>query len=98
MRTVLALLVSGMLLFSAQLEAKIIRSQSAKNAFKRNNPCPANGARAGPCKGYVVDHIKPLCAGGADNPGNMQWQTVKDAAKKDRRERVLCRHKKPTNR
>ena len=34
--------------------------------------------------GYVIDHIVPLKRGGADAPGNMQWQT-KDAAKaKDR--------------
>ncbi len=25
--------------------------------FKRNNPCPANGATAGPCPGHVIDHI-----------------------------------------
>jgi len=27
----------------------------------------------------VVDHIVPLCAGGADAPSNMQWQTVEAA-------------------
>jgi hypothetical protein len=37
-----------------------------------------------------VDHIKPLCAGGADRPSNMQWQTVKEAKIKDRRERQEC--------
>jgi hypothetical protein len=25
--------------------------------------------------GYVVDHIVALKRGGADHPGNMQWQT-----------------------
>ena len=40
--------------------------------------------------GYVVDHIVPLCAGGADAPSNMQWQTVEDAKVKDRQERATC--------
>jgi len=29
--------------------------------------------------GYVVDHVVPLCAGGADAPSNMQWQSVEEA-------------------
>ena len=44
----------------------------------------------GACPGYVVDHVKPLCAGGADAPANMQWQTVQDGKAKDRDERRLC--------
>ncbi len=34
--------------------------------------------------GWIVDHIFALCKGGKDEPANMQWQTVKDAKKKDR--------------
>lgn len=41
--------------------------------------------------GYVVDHIVPLCACGADAVENMQWQTVQDAAVKDEWERELCK-------
>ena len=41
--------------------------------------------------GYVVDHIIPLCAGGADTPANMQWQTKADSYRKDRWERAFCR-------
>jgi hypothetical protein len=37
--------------------------------------------------GYVVDHIIPLEYGGADDPSNMQWQTVQEAKIKDRSER-----------
>ena len=36
--------------------------------------------------GYVVDHIKPLKEGGADDPSNMQWQTKADAKAKDKAE------------
>jgi hypothetical protein len=34
--------------------------------------------------GYVVDHVVALKRGGADSPGNMQWQTIEDAKAKDR--------------
>lgn len=52
-------------------EAGTKRSQSAKVEFKHQHPCPATGAAKGPCKGYAVDHVKPLACGGADAPGNM---------------------------
>ena len=39
---------------------------------------------SGSCPGYVVDHIVPLKRGGADAPGNMQWQTTGAAKEKDR--------------
>jgi hypothetical protein len=29
------------------------------------------GATEGPCKGYEIDHVKPLACGGADAPINM---------------------------
>jgi hypothetical protein len=32
----------------------------------------------------VVDHIKALKRGGADDPSNMQWQTKAEAKAKDR--------------
>jgi hypothetical protein len=67
------------------------RSASARAAFAREYPCPATGRSRGPCPGYVVDHVVPLCAGGADHPSNMQWQTAGDARAKDVDERRLCR-------
>ncbi|HUI84648.1 MAG TPA: hypothetical protein VL240_10510 [Candidatus Binatia bacterium] len=69
---------------------KIKRSQAAKDEFKRENPCPANGNRSGKCPGYVIDHVQPLECGGADAPSNMQWQTVAEGKAKDRTERY-CR-------
>lgn len=41
--------------------------------------------------GFVVDHIIPLCACGADAVTNMQWQTVADASLKDAWEKTVCR-------
>lgn len=69
---------------------RIVRSESAKNDFKRMNPCPTTGARSGPCPGYVIDHVKALACGGADAPGNMQWQTVAAGHAKDAWERDGC--------
>jgi len=41
--------------------------------------------------GYRKDDIKPLACGGPDAVWNLQWQTVRDAAAKDRWERRVCR-------
>ncbi len=68
-------------------EGRIKRSESAKNAFKRSNPCPATGKTSGPCKGYVIDHITPLAKGGKDDSSNMQWQTKAAVKEKDKWER-----------
>lgn len=65
---------------------RIKRSKAAKAAFERQNPCPSTGKSSGRCPGYVVDHVKPLECGGADAPGNMQWQTVANGKAKDKTE------------
>lgn len=69
---------------------RIARSGAAKDAFKHANPCPANGHASGSCPGYVIDHVKPLACGGADDPSNMQWQSAADGRAKDRVERKGC--------
>lgn len=61
---------------------RFVRSSAAKHQFMKKTGYP-NGR-----PGYVVDHIMPLCRGGADLPSNMQWQTVAEAKAKDR---VECR-------
>lgn len=63
---------------------RIERSQSAKDAFKKEHPCPANGAISGSCPGFIIDHIEPLKRGGSDIPSNMQWQTIPEAKAKDK--------------
>lgn len=67
------------------------RSAAQRLSFQRDNPCPATGQRRGSCPGYVIDHVQPLCAGGADHPSNMQWQTTTDARAKDVGEWRTCR-------
>lgn len=59
--------------------------------FRAEHPCPVTGQTAGACPGWVVDHVYPLCAGGADLPVNMAWQEVRQSYLKDNLERELCR-------
>jgi len=66
------------------------RSNKARHAFALGHACPSTGLNRLPCPGYVIDHIQPLCAGGADDPVNMQWQTIADAKAKDKLERKMC--------
>jgi hypothetical protein len=67
-------------------KGKIKRSETATRDFRKSSPCPSTGKTSGACKGYVIDHVKPLKEGGADEPSNMQWQTVAAAKAKDRTE------------
>ncbi len=67
---------------------RLKRNPEAKHAFEKKSGYP----RGRP--GYVVDHIVPLACGGADDPSNMQWQTVAEGKRKDKTERAGC----PTNR
>lgn len=71
-------------------EGRIKRNSAQVAKFRRVNPCPSTGAPHGPCPGYVVDHIQPLCACGPDQAENMQWQTIAEAREKDKAERRMC--------
>lgn len=69
---------------------RIVRSHTMENEFKRANLCPATGKIEKSCKGFVVDHIRPLCACGVDDPSNMQYQSLAESKIKDKWERKLC--------
>ena len=60
------------------------RDRSVPQQFQRMHPCPSTGRTTGACPGYVRDHIVPLCRGGPDTVGNMQWQTKVDAKRNDK--------------
>ncbi len=60
------------------------RSQAVRRTFRTLTGYPHGRS------GYVIDHVVPLCAGGRDVPGNMQWQTITDAKAKDRIEKAEC--------
>jgi hypothetical protein len=88
-----ALLIGmGALVMSSSCVARghIHRSHAVTHAFERSHPCPSTGLPHGSCPGYVIDHIKPLCAHGPDAISNMQWQTIADGKAKDRLERQMC--------
>lgn len=67
------------------------RDPEMRAAYYRAHPCPATGKTSGPCPGYQVDHIKPLCAGGADRPDNMQWLSIESHKEKTRVDVAACR-------
>lgn len=67
------------------------RSFRAEVLFRLQNPCPVTGETRGECKGYVIDRIIPVACGGAEEPANMQWQTLAEAREKDRWEKIGCR-------
>lgn len=66
-------------------KGRILRGEGAKTAFMKQTSYPHGRP------GYVIDHIKPLACGGADNSSNMQWQTTQEAKAKDKWERAGCR-------
>lgn len=68
----------------------IARSKKVLSDFRKTVPCPATGKTGKRCVGYVIDHVKPLCACGPDAVSNLQWQTIADAKAKDRIERKMC--------
>ena len=85
MRLRLALLLAVIVIYPEEARD---RAQRAK--FAREHPCPSTGKLRGACPGWVVDHIVPLCAGGADDPSNMQWQELVASKVKDKEEHHTC--------
>lgn len=71
-------LVLVLLLACSVSVAQIQRSAAAVRAFRSVNPCPSTGLVRGACRGWQIDHAKPLCAGGLDTPENMQWISEAD--------------------
>jgi hypothetical protein len=69
---------------------RIARRDSAKRRFMVETGYPRGRA------GFVIDHIIPLACGGADEPRNMQWQTIADAKAKDMIERRGCAPRPPS--
>lgn len=79
------------LLLSAVAVLAFGRDRSVIREFRSQNACPSTQQFTGPCPGYVVDHIMPLCAGGPDAVRNMQWQERTESYRKDALEREICR-------
>lgn len=78
------LLLILLILCAVLAVARTKRSRAVRRQFQIVHPCPSTGKKAGPCPGYIADHIIPLCKHGEDSVKNLQWQTVADAKAKDR--------------
>lgn len=78
----------------ALISAAPARDPKQVAAFRKTHACPSTGKTTGACPGQVVDHVKPLCFGGADHPDNMTWQDQKISYIKDAFEREACALKK----
>ena len=81
----LGCVVLGGLWPSSDVSAAPERSRAQVRAFLRQQ-----GLEQTP-PGYEVDHIVPLCAGGADSPENMQLLTKRQHREKTREDLRLCR-------
>lgn len=88
---ILLLLITVIFVLPMSAEA---RDRTQRAEFFRHHPCPTTGKAHGACPGWVVDHIVPLCAGGADAPENMQWQDLAASKMKDKEEWRTCRRLK----
>jgi hypothetical protein len=87
---ILSIIFLATALAATPAHAKVKRSHKALASFKAANPCPATSIVSKKCVGYIIDHIEPLCAGGADSVSNLQWQTVAEAKAKDVLEKRQC--------
>jgi hypothetical protein len=76
---------------ASPVQAGVAKASASRVAFQRAHPCPATGRPWGPCHGWVAMYVKPLCAGGADDLSNLQWQTAQDAQIKSAKDRLACR-------
>lgn len=91
MRSFLLILALLFAVSPAPTFAKQKRSTVERHAFVKANPCPATGRARLPCPGYQIDHVAPLCAGGADHRSNMQWLTIEAHRAKTRWDVRACR-------
>lgn len=85
-------MIALLLAASALCSPHAPRSRTAVAHFRAAHPCPGGPDKGSKkhCSGFVVDHIKPLCAGGPDDPSNMQYQDTAAGKAKDRIERDQC--------
>lgn len=87
---VVALLIS-LAIVDGDAQAKTTRNVAELRAFQRAMPCPSTGLHRGPCPGWQIDHVEPICAGGADRRDNMQWMTLQEHKWKTRTDVRVCR-------
>ena len=87
----LALIFIATCALSTGASAKIHRSTTVRHAFVKQQACPSTGRHRLPCPGWIIDHVRPLCAGGEDAVFNLQWSEREASKRKDVEELRLCR-------
>jgi hypothetical protein len=71
------------------------RDPKQVTAFRKLNACPASKLFTGPCKGWVVNHVLPLCLfPNFDIPANMKWEGKAESYRRDVIEREMCAMKR----
>jgi pilus assembly protein FimV len=68
-----------------------LRGTPAEVEFRKTHPCPSTSEPGEACSGYVVTHVVPLCAGGANEATNMQWLRLEEAIEQERLAQERCR-------
>jgi len=74
-----------------QMPAGELKGTPAEVEFKKTHPCPSTGKQEEACSGYVVTHVVAICAGGANEPSNMQWLPLEEAIERERAAQEQCR-------
>jgi 5-methylcytosine-specific restriction endonuclease McrA len=90
-----AFIFAVLLAFSLNAIAGTKRSRHEVLKFKQANTCPSTGLKSKEsCPGHEVDHIIPLCAGGADKVSNMQWLAIATHKFKTKKDVKHCADKR----
>lgn len=76
------------LLIALLLVASVADAAPRSNAVRRRFMRLSGHPHGWP--GHVIDHIIPLCGGGADAVWNLQWETIEDGKRKDVTEKQQC--------
>ena len=85
-----SLVAWGLLATSRPIDEEPQADSGQKELFVKKYACPVNGKHTQLCPGWVVNYVKPLCAGGPDRITNLQWQTVATAKRKEREAQKMC--------
>ena len=80
-----ALLIADLALAQSEL-----LSRQNVRAFRLAHPCPMTRLTRNACPGWTVALVTPKCAGGTDDPANMQWLTTAAAVAKEDGEAKQC--------
>lgn len=83
--SIIALVIAALLGYRIYSVVHIKRDPRNVRMFLKEN------GLSGIPRGYQVDHIMPLCAGGDDSPDNMQLLTIREHKRKTRDDVRKCR-------